>query len=115
MVTMWHLSSSKSARGTLFEENWTYFVFFFFGQKYDRFFFVGDVNLEETDLSFQTFSLIMMQKLIKSKTCFKNPLNPRCIDRFITHFSSQNNRTLSCGLSDFRKTFLTSQLSSQCF
>ena len=32
MVTMWHLSSSKSARGTLFEENWTYFVFFFWSK-----------------------------------------------------------------------------------
>lgn len=61
----------------------------------------GDVKLEETEPSLSEFLSNHTKNLVKSKTCFKNPLDPRCIDFFITNdiCSFQSTKTLACELS----------------
>jgi hypothetical protein len=42
---------------------------------------------------------------VKESTCFKNPVNPSCIDLFLTNSATsfENTTTVSTGLSDFHK------------
>ena len=49
------------------------------------------------------------QKHCQGNTCFKNALNPSCIDLFITNspLSFQNTITIYIGLSDFHKMVIT--------
>ena len=49
------------------------------------------------------------KNLVKEPTCFKNPLNPSCIDLFITNIcgSFQKTTTVSTALSDFHKMIVT--------
>ena len=49
------------------------------------------------------------QKIIKGKTCFKNPHNPSCVDLFLTNRpeSFQNSTVIETGLSDFHKMSVT--------
>ena len=46
-----------------------------------------------------------MSKILLRNDCFKNPLNPNCIDLFLTKspLSFQNTIAVSNGLSDFHK------------
>ena len=79
-------------------------------QSYDKFLFAGDFNIEDNEpilLEFLTY--YDSKNLVKEKTCFKNPENPRCIDLFITNsvMSFQNTTTPATGLSDFHKMIVT--------
>ena len=49
------------------------------------------------------------KNLVREKTCFKNHVNPSCIDLSITNSSLrfQNTTTFASGLSDFHKMILT--------
>ena len=49
------------------------------------------------------------KSLVKDKTCFKNPKNPRCIDLFITNSigSFQKTTAVASGFSDFHKMIMT--------
>ena len=49
------------------------------------------------------------KNIVKKITCFKNALNPSCIDLFITNnpLSFQNTIAVSNGLSDFHKMVIT--------
>ena len=49
------------------------------------------------------------KNLVREKTCFKNYVNPSCIDLFITSssLSFQNTTTFASDLSDFHKMILT--------
>ena len=75
-------------------------------QSYDKFLFAGDFNIEDNQPVLLEFLTNYDSKnLVKEKTCFKNPENPRCIDLFITNsvMRFQNTTTLASGLSDFHK------------
>ena len=54
-----------------------------YGQTYENFLLAGDFNVEETEpcLS-ELLTKYHSKSLVKDKTCFKNPENPRCIDLF---------------------------------
>ena len=49
------------------------------------------------------------KSLVKDKTCFKNPENPRCIDLFITNSNGSFQKTIAAAsvLSDFQRMIVT--------
>ena len=78
--------------------------------KYDNFLLGGDFNAEDNEPILSSFLYKYDAKnLQKEKTCFKNVLNPSCIDLFITnkYRSFQNTLAVSTGLSDFHKMSIT--------
>ena len=55
-----------------------------YNRKYNNFILVGDFNCEECEPSLDMFLNDHNAKnLVKEKTCFKNILNPTCIDLII--------------------------------
>ena len=58
-----------------------------------------DVNLNDFCSSYN------FKNMIKEPTCYKNPLNPSCIDLIITNRpnSFQDTNVIETGLSDFHK------------
>ena len=77
---------------------------------YDKFLVAGDLNIKEEDELLEDFlDEFHAKNLVKDPTCFKNPLNPSCIDMFITNSyrSFQKTTTVSTGLSDFHKMIVT--------
>ena len=71
---------------------------------------VGDFNAEESEPCLSQFLYEYNAKnIVKENTCFKNALNPSCIDLFITNspLSFQNTIAVSNGLSDFHKMVIT--------
>ena len=79
-------------------------------QIYNAFILAGDFNLHETDPIMSEFLIKNDAKnLVRGKNCFKNHVNPSCIDLFITNssLSFQNTTTFASGLSDFHKMILT--------
>lgn len=70
-----------------------------------------DINTEKAKPNLLEFLANYYGKYLeKSKTCFKNSLNPRYIKFFITNSTCrfQNTTSLAFGLSDFRKMILKS-------
>ena len=56
--------------------------------KYDNLLIMGDFNCEMKEREMQIFcDSYSLNNLIKSPTCFKNPLNPSCIDLILTKAS----------------------------
>ena len=83
----------------------------YYFSKYDSIIIVGDFNQEENDSSIRNFSVDHgLKNIVKDKTCFKNPSNPRCIDLILTNRpkSFQHTTTFDIGLSDFHKMVVTS-------
>ena len=81
-----------------------------FLSKYDNVLLVGDFNSETSESRMNEFCDVYdLKNLIKENTCFKNPLNPSCIDLMLTNKirSFQNSQTLEIGLSDHHKLTLT--------
>ena len=79
---------------------------------YDKLLLVGDFNITETETVLDEFLYENNLKcIVKDKTCFKNPENPRCIDLFLTNFpgSFQKTTSVCTGLSDFHKMIVTVQ------
>ena len=77
---------------------------------YEKFLVAGDFNTEITNIHMSDFlSDKHAENLVKTATCFKNVLNPSCIDVFLTNCprSFQNTFTLSTGLSDFHSLIVT--------
>ena len=78
--------------------------------KYENFLLVGDFNCEPTDSKMidfcQTYNLT---NLIKDYTCFKNALNPTCIDLMLTNKpkSFMRSTVIESDLSDFHKMTVT--------
>ena len=70
---------------------------------------VGDFNAEESEPCLSQFLYEYNAKnIVKESTCFKNVLNPSCIDLFITNSPlSFQNTVISNGLSDFHKMVIT--------
>ena len=82
----------------------------FFSNKYENFIILGDFNSEITETPVANFcATYSLTSLIKSKTCFKNPDNPSCIDLILTNrpFCFQNSSVYETGLSDFHKMTIT--------
>ena len=66
--------------------------------------------MEETEPILSEFlSNYDCRSLVRDKTCFKNPENPRFIDLFITNsiMGFQNTTTVATGLSDFHEMIAT--------
>ena len=81
-----------------------------YNQIYETFLFAGDFNSEESEPCLSEFlSNHDFKNLVKEKTCYKSPTNPRCIDLFLTNStgSFQDTTTVATGLSDFHKMILT--------
>ena len=81
-----------------------------FSSKYDNSILLGDFNSKPCEQPMRDFCHIYnCQKIIKGKTCFKNPHNPSCVDLFLTNRpeSFQNSTVIETGLSDFHKMSLT--------
>ena len=67
---------------------------------------MGDFDADPADTAVSDFCEIYnLKKIIREKTCFKNPNNPSCIDLIITNMpkSFQNAMVIETGLSDFHK------------
>ena len=73
---------------------------------YAKFLLVGDFNAEILEFCLDSFLYQQeLKNLVKEKTCFKNVLNPSCIDLLLTNnaLSFQRMETVSTRLSDFHK------------
>ena len=71
---------------------------------------MSDFNVEPNDAAMKNFCQIYgCKNIVKDKTCFKNPINPTCIDLIITNRpkSFQESEVIETGLSDFHKMSLT--------
>ena len=71
---------------------------------------MGDFNVEPNDANMKNFCQIYgCKNIVKDKTCFKNPINPTCIDLIITNRPKpfQEPEVIETGLCDFRKLSLT--------
>ena len=71
---------------------------------------MGDFNVESNDATTKNFCQIYgCKNIVKDKTCFKNPINPTCIDLIITYVpkSFQECVVIKTGLSDFDEMGLT--------
>ena len=87
----------------------------FYSAIYDKFLYIGDFNMEETESGLSDFlHQYEAKSLVKEKTCFKSSENPSCIDLLITNQgnSFQNTTTIWTGLSDFHKMAVTVMKSS---
>ena len=78
--------------------------------QYESFILVGDFNVVSNSATMKNFCQIYgCKNIVKVKTCFKNPINPTCIDLIITYRpkSFQGSEVIETGLSDFHKMSLT--------
>ena len=78
---------------------------------YENIIILGDFNIEESNTKMKNFMIDFgLRNLIKDKTCYKNPLNPSCIDLILTNRprSFQNSTVIDTGLSDFHRMVLSS-------
>ena len=83
---------------------------FKYSKHYDKFMLVGDLKAEESEPCLSQFLYEYNAKnTVKENVCFKNALNPSCIDLFITKspLSFQNIIAVSNVLSDFHKMVIT--------
>ena len=81
-----------------------------FIKSYANLVILGDLNAEADDLHLKTFcETYKCKHLVKVPTCFKNPINPKCIDIILTNrvHQFQNTRVIETGLSDHHKLTLT--------
>ena len=79
-------------------------------QHYDDIILLGDFNADMLDDNLNDFcKLNNLKNLIREHACYKNPLNPSCIDLIITNRpnSFQDTNVIETGLSDFHKLTLS--------
>ena len=72
----------------------------------EKVFLAGDFNAQVTEACISDFLFQNdLTNIVKENTYFKNPVNPTCIDLFLTNFprSFQNTTAVTTGLSDFHK------------
>ena len=79
---------------------------------------IGDYNAQVGKTNMASFCEIYELSLISEPTCYKNPLNPSCIDLFLTNNVNSFQKTFvsETGLSDFHKligTMMKSHISKQ--
>ena len=81
-----------------------------FTTKYERLFFLGDLNAGMEDSSIKTFCCSFnLTSMINKSTCYKNPDKPTCINLILTNCTGffQNSCVKETGLSDFHKMIVT--------
>ena len=81
-----------------------------YAHSYQKVIFAGDFNAQENEICVRDFIRENnLKNIVKEPACFKNPVNPSCIDLFLTNTSNsfQGTKTVSTGLSDFHKMVLT--------
>ena len=67
-----------------------------YSKQYDKFMLVGDFNAEESEPCLSQFLYECNAKnIVKENTCFKNALNPSCINFFITNSPLSFQNTIS--------------------
>ena len=69
--------------------------------QYEKFILMGDFNVEPNDANMKNFCQIYgCKNIVKDKTCFKNPINPTCMDWIITNRpkSFQESEVIETGL-----------------
>ena len=72
---------------------------------------MGDFNVEPNDANMKDFCQIYgCKNIVKGKTCFKNPINPACIDLIITNRPKyfQEPEVIETGLSNYESLYLCS-------
>ena len=78
--------------------------------KYDNFFILDDFKSEPTEEAMKSFCQIYnFKNLLDKRTCYKNPVNPSCVDLIIENKlrSFQNSYMFENGLFHFHKMTLT--------
>ena len=78
--------------------------------KYENYLLMGDFNAEPSEYAMEEFmKLYNLKNLVKGPTCFKNPLNPSCIDLILTNRknSFQNAHIIETGISDVHRMVVT--------
>ena len=78
--------------------------------QYENIILLGDFNVEPNNATMKNFCQIYgCKSVVKDKTCFKNPINPTCIDLIITNLpkSFQKYEVIETVLFDFHSTSLT--------
>ena len=78
--------------------------------QYERFLCIGDFNSEITEFAMKHFcDIYHLKNLVNIPTCYKNPLQPSCIDLFLTNCSRnfQDSQVIETGLSNFHKMNIT--------
>ena len=82
----------------------------FYAKDYENILLMGDYNAEVIETNMSSFCEIYhLTNIIKQPTCFKNPLNPSCIDLFLTNNANcfLKSSVFETGLSDFHKLIVT--------
>ena len=78
----------------------------FCSKTHDNLMLIGDYNAQVDETNMASFCEIYeLRSLINEPTCYKNPLNPSCIDLFLTNNVNSFQKTFvsETGLSDFHK------------
>ena len=81
-----------------------------YARHYDKFMLVGNFNTKESEPCLSQFLYeYNANSIIKESICFKNVLNPSCIDLFITNISLnfQNTIGITNGISGLHKMVIT--------
>ena len=74
--------------------------------KYDNILIIGDLDIEMSEPSLNEFcQTYNLESIVNKPTCFKNSMNPSCIDLMLTNKQERflKAKTFETGLSDFRK------------
>ena len=77
---------------------------------YEKMMFLGDLNVTDDEHHMKSFcENYGLKNLIRQPTCYKNPINPVCIDLILTNVprSFQSTCVVQTGLSDFHLMILT--------
>ena len=77
---------------------------------YDNLFLMGDFNSESTEKELVDFcETYNLCNIMKKPTCYKNPINPRSVDLFLTNRNKNyhHSNTVETGLSDHHKMVVT--------
>ena len=88
---------------------WVGYALDTYRQTCEKFFLASNFNTEETELClYENLTSYYSKTLVKDKTCFKNPENPRWTDIFITNSTGSFQKTaVANGLSKFLKMIVT--------
>ena len=76
----------------------------------DNLFIMGDFNSDPCEIEIYEFcNLYNLKNFVHDPTCYKNYINPTCIDLMLTNRMTyfQNTRTIETGLSDVNKMTVT--------
>ena len=103
----WHISCSYNPHRTFISHHLNRFgnnLLDLLSGNYENIFLIVDFNADMENINLKNFcDLYNFKNLIKEPTCFKNPVNPTCIDLMLTssYRRFQNSCAIETGLSNF--------------